>query len=181
MEISSRGINYIKEREGYSLTPYRDSADLPTIGVGHYIKPNDSILVKICGTNTPVRLTEQQVTDLLQADLEELTSLFLRRTKFHSPLTTNEFDMLISFVFNIGMTAFLDSTLYEYASLGKMEDAGDEFLRWIYAKRMIIDGLRPVRQAEKAIFLNSPELPEENIIKKNQVGRYNTLIRSYYG
>ena len=69
------------------------------------------------------------------------------------PLTQNQFDALVSFVFNIGDGAFAASTLLRYLNKGRYQEAAVEFMRWIHAGGKRLDGLIRRRRAEQELFL----------------------------
>lgn len=92
--ISSRGVDFIKEFEGFYPRPYRDPVGVWTIGYGS---------TKGVGPNSP-GITEKQATARLRRELEEryvppvraLTRSTGRALKQH------EFDALVSAVYNLG-------------------------------------------------------------------------------
>lgn len=100
--ISSDGLNFLKLIEGVRYKMYRDSKGLPTIGVGHLIKSNEKNLLT-------ATLTNQQVNDLLDKDLDEAENAVKDTIKV--PLQKHQFDALVSFAFNVGPNAFKGSSL----------------------------------------------------------------------
>lgn len=112
--ISSDGINFLKTLEGFKNKMYPDSRGLPTIGVGHLIKPNEQNLKTIT-------LTDQQVRDLLDKDLD----IFEKAVKdtIKVPLQKHQFDALVSFAFNVGVNAFKGSSLAKAINGRKGNDA----------------------------------------------------------
>jgi hypothetical protein len=75
-------------------------------------------------------------------------------------LTQSEFDALVSFAFNVGLTAFRTSTL-----LKLLNDNSDrsvvatQFLRWNKAGDKVLEGLTKRRNAEKELFLSKAPHP----------------------
>ena len=65
------------------------------------------------------------------------------------PLSQNQFDALVSFVFNVGVTAFNKSTMKKLINLGKIADAAAEFDKWNIPKEII-----GRRMSEKAQFVS---------------------------
>ena len=73
------------------------------------------------------------------------------------PLNQNEFDALVSLVFNIGGTAFRKSTLRAKLNAGDRKGAADAFLSWNKitkgGKKVALEGLTSRRKAERLQFL----------------------------
>lgn len=142
--ISQDGINKIKTHEALRLQPYRDSAGLWTIGYGHLIKPDE-------WWN---EITEEFAEQLLKNDLaiaESAVKDFVEIT-----ITQNQYDALVSFVFNVGVNAFENSTLLKKLNAGD-PSVVDEFLRWnkttINGKLKVVAGLTTRRERERDLFL----------------------------
>lgn len=139
MRVSKAGLSLIKEFEGLRLEAYRCQADVLTIGYGHTrdVKPGDKITAE-----TAEKMLVDDVSVFELAVSKAVTA----------PLTQNQFDALVSLAFNIGATAFTNSTLVKKLNLGR--DAADEFLRWRYVNRVESPGLLRRREAERALFLS---------------------------
>jgi len=122
--LSDAGRAALVLREGKRNKAYLDTKGIPTIGVGH--------------TGPEVKLglvwTDKQVDDALSKDVKwaeaEVDAL-------HVPLTTNQYDALVSFIFNIGATAFRKSTMRKLLVVGNYEGAAKEFLKWNIPKEII--------------------------------------------
>lgn len=67
-------------------------------------------------------------------------------------LSQNQFDALVSLSYNIGMTAFKNSTLLRDLNAADYQKAADQFDVWIYAKGKKVQGLINRRAVEKARF-----------------------------
>lgn len=186
MQISDRGISYLKCREGVSLVPYRDSVDLPTIGIGHLIRRDDHDLLRICGSKNPKSITMEQAEELLKADIMYTEANLEAKYRGKRKLTQNEIDALLCFSFNIGVTAFNRSTLLDMLNDGE-EGCHHEFIRWIHAGGKVIEGLVAVRVAEQCIYLNINDLDKLPFKLKGSVltttveKRTRELLRAYYG
>jgi lysozyme len=68
-------------------------------------------------------------------------------------LNTNEFSGLVSFAYNVGCGNLAQSTLLNCVNTYHLEDAANEFERWIKVAGIPNAGLLRRRQAEKALFL----------------------------
>jgi lysozyme len=141
MTTSPAGIALIKSFEQCRLVAYLPTPhDVPTIGWGH----TDS--VKMGDT-----CTQEQADEYLEEDLR--TSELAIECKVSVPLTQNQFDAMVSFVFNVGTGNFESSTLLHMLNLGQYNTAADQFLRWDKQAGQVLPGLLSRRQAERALFL----------------------------
>ena len=145
MQISRRGMDFIRQEEGERLTGYKDSRGIPTIGVGHTGEVN-TIPVSVGMTITP-----EQSVSLLKDDLAWVENTVASCVT--AELSQNQYDALCSLIFNIGANAFKNSTLLKLLNQGLFPAAADEFLKWRKAGRDP-DILLPRRQRERAYFLS---------------------------
>lgn len=134
MKTSEEGIKAIVRREGSRNKAYQDVKGIWTCGVGSTGKG-------ICSSTV---WTDPQVYDALRQDLKTAEDAVNTVTY---PLTQNMFDALVSFVFNVGATAFLRSTMKKFINLGKIADAVAEFDKWNIPKEIV-----ERRMTEKAQF-----------------------------
>ena len=141
MNISQTGIDLIKQFEGCKLEAYQCSAGVWTIGYGH----TGSDVTK----GRKITLTEAE--SLLKQDLIVHCNNVSKLVKVS--LNQNQFDALVSFIYNIGINAFKNSTMLKYLNKGEFYAAAKEFDRWIYAGGKVSEGLKNRRTAEKTLFL----------------------------
>jgi len=152
-KVSDSGRVFITKREGKRSTMYLDEADIPTIGVGHLIKDDEPQLLT-------ATLTDRQIDDLLKQDLAIAEKAVNENVAVMQSLSQNEFDAMASLVFNIGTSAFKESTLLKKFNEGDKQGAANEFNRWVYitdpntGKKVISFGLQNRREAERALFLS---------------------------
>ena len=144
MIISNKGIKFIAQWEGKRLTKYKDSAGLWTIGIGHLITGKE---------NPPIgdTITDVMCNELFIRDSRIANTAIDNNVKV--PLTQNEFDSILSLVYNIGTGAFSKSTLLKKLNAGDKPGAADEFLKWNKAGGRVIQGLVNRRQSERKLFL----------------------------
>jgi len=150
MNVSQAGIDLIKEFEGLRLEAYRDAVGVWTIGYGH------------TETARPgMKITEAEAEALLRYDIDKRVPAIERALKVK--VTQNQFDAIVSFVFNVGVGAFRSSTLLKNINRGDIEDEADEFDRWVYAGGKKLPGLVRRRAAERALFesVEAPPPPTE--------------------
>lgn len=68
-------------------------------------------------------------------------------------LNQSQFDALASFVYNVGIGNFEDSTLLRLINSGDMEGAAGQFKRWNKAGGLVMKGLDRRRYAEAYVFV----------------------------
>jgi lysozyme len=143
MQMSSHGLELLEQWEGFKTTVYKDSAGLPTIGVGHLLTKSELSSGKITINGVPVSyengLTEQQVTDLLAQDVKPAAAAVNKNVKV--PLNQNQFDVLVSFTFNVGVGAFTGSTLLKVLNQSHYDQVPTQLLRWTRAGGHQVQGL----------------------------------------
>jgi lysozyme len=138
-------MDFIRQEEGGRLIRYEDSRGIPTIGVGHTGEVNN-LPVSVGMTITP-----EQSMALLKDDRAWVESTLASAVTIG--INQNQYDALCSMIFNIGATAFKNSTLLKLLNRGLFAAAVDEFLKWRKAGQDT-DILLPRRQRERAYFLS---------------------------
>ena len=146
MKTSQSGIDLIKQFEGFRAKPYLCSAGVPTIGYGTTRYPNE-IKVKL----SDAQITQLQAEYFLRHDIICVENGVTSLVKV--PLKQNQFDALVSFAYNVGISAFGNSTLLKLLNAGDIDGASKQFERWNKAGGKIVDGLINRREAEKVLFL----------------------------
>lgn len=157
MKTSQAGLKFISVHEGIRLQPYKDPVGLWTIGIGHLITPpeNKTGLINIRGQYYKWRLglSDKQVFWLLEQDVEKAEDVI--NTVVKAPLTQNQFDALVSFVFNVGGGAFINSTLLKKLN-AKNNTVKQEFGKWVKGrvngKMVALPGLVTRRKEEAKLF-----------------------------
>jgi lysozyme len=135
LKLSEEGAKALIQREGSRNTVYRDTKGILTVGVGH--TGSDVI----AGSHW----SDQQVLDAFRRDCAWAEHAV---SQVQKPLNQNMFDALVSFVFNIGETAFAKSTMKKFLDMGLYRNAMMEFDRWV-----IPEEIRRRRMEEKAQFV----------------------------
>lgn len=143
MQMSQHGLELLEQWEGFKLQVYKDSAGLPTIGVGHLLTRSELTSGKININGVPVQyangLTQQQVNDLLAKDLKPTEQAVNNGVKV--ALNQNQFDALTSFTFNVGTGAFAGSTLLKVLNQGQYDQVPTQLLRWTRSGGQVVQGL----------------------------------------
>ena len=145
MKTSDKGIEQIKSFEGFRSMPYQDVVGKWTVGYGHLMIPGD-------GTVQGSPITMGQATELLRKDLHTAEQAV---NSCGVELEQNEFDALVSFVYNLGVGAFQRSTLLKLIKTGNKVAASGEFPKWSMAGGKEAPGILKRRLAEQECFLNS--------------------------
>lgn len=121
MAIAKSTLDFITKEEGARNKAYKDSKGLWTIGVGHLIKDDEKDLIN-------ATLTNDQVEDLLRSDLKWCSEAVENSVKV--PLKQAQFDALYSLCFNIGATAFKNSTVVKRINAGDLNGAAAAIEMW---------------------------------------------------
>lgn len=143
MQISYNGIGLLKEREGFSPKAYKDGGGVWTIGYG---------TTKIDGkpVQEGMTCTVEQATVWLYADLAWAQTAVNQLVR--AKLNQNQFDALCVFVYNIGQTAFANSTMLRKLNVNDFIGAGAEFPRWDMDNGRHVRGLAIRRELERNMF-----------------------------
>ncbi|PRW29540.1 phage lysozyme family protein [Pseudomonas aeruginosa] len=97
-------------------------------------------------------ITGDQADALLIADLADAEDDVERYVR--QDMRQNEFDALVSLVFNIGGSNFSRSTMLRLINeKAEARKIGAEFLKWVYAKGRKLPGLERRRLAERNLYL----------------------------
>ncbi len=94
LNASEALMEVLAQEEGVRLTVYRDPIGLPTVGVGHLVRPGD-------GLHLGQTITYNKAIDLLESDLRVAENV-VRRLVGELTLYQHEFDALVDLVYNIG-------------------------------------------------------------------------------
>jgi len=144
MRLDKAGIDLIKKFEGWSATVYQDQAGHDTIGYGHLIKPGEHFTY----------LTKPEGEILLRKDLQIYEKAVNASVKVK--LTQSMYNSIVSLVYNIGVSAFKNSTLLKKLNSGDYEGAKNEFQRWnkitVNGEKIASAGLTQRRHIEAGEF-----------------------------
>lgn len=142
MKTSHKGIALIKEFEGLSLKAYKCPGGVRTIGYGH-----------TAGVKPGMVISEAQAEEYLMADLIA-SEKYLNDLRL--AINQNQFDALISFIYNVGTGNFSRSTLLRKVRANPQDNSiMDEFLRWVYSKGRVLPGLQRRRLAEMKLYFSN--------------------------
>ena len=148
MKLNKDGYNIIMTFEGLSLKPYLCSAKVPTIGYGNTYYPNGK---KVTMNDPPI--TKQRAEELLVFIADKFASEVLKLIK--SKVTQNQFNALVSFAYNVGVTNLSKSTLLRLVNINPNDgNIAKEFLKWNKANKVPVKGLTNRRIKEGALYFS---------------------------
>ena len=139
MKLGEKGTEILKYFEGCKLTAYQDSVGVWTIGYGH-----------TKGVYNGMTITQEEAEQMLLTELEEYEGYIENMVTV--PLTQNQFDALVVWIYNLGPTNFKNSTLLKELNAGNYNAAGQEITRWNKAGGKVLAGLVKRREAEAELF-----------------------------
>lgn len=128
--------------EGFPDKIYLDPVGIPTGGYGH----TKGLTLAMVGQPVSQAQADAWLESDLQATINAVNSLVA------VPLTQHQFDALVDFAFNVGKANFASSTLLKLVNANDMDNADDQFGRWVFAKGKRLPGLVKRRQLETAWF-----------------------------
>ena len=139
MKLSLEGVQLIKKFEGCELTAYRCSANVLTIAYGRIkeVKEGDTC-------------TQEQAEEWLTEELLEYESYV--NDMVEVSLLQNQFDALVSWVYNLGPSNLRSSTLLKVLNSGEYKSVPEQIKRWNKAGGKVLEGLTRRRQAEALLF-----------------------------
>jgi len=146
MEISEKGLEFIKNEEGFVSCPYLDQVKKWTIGIGSTFYENGNPVQQHDPCITPERAMEL-VKNYLKPVMQEIPILVGK------PLTQNQFDAICSFIYNIGMGAFKSSTLLKKMKVNPNDSMiTNEFQKWVKGGGKVLGVLVGRRQREAQLY-----------------------------
>jgi GH24 family phage-related lysozyme (muramidase) len=157
-KLSAAGELFIKHKEKLhrvqrdgSIASYLCKNNVWTIGYG-------STFFKGKPVTADTVITRAEAEAQFQADIQSACADVHRLIK--KPLTDAQFSGLVSFIYNIGPTAFADSTLRRRINAGEdvMTVAKQELPRWVNDENgEVVPGLVSRRQAELALMVDATQ------------------------
>ena len=144
MKLSQRGIDLIKQFEGYSSKAYPDPATggAPwTIGYG-----------TTKGVKPGMVITAQQAEKMLRDAVAKFESGV--SSLVTAPTTQGQFDAMVSLAYNIGLGNFGKSTLLKKHNARCYTCAADQFRVWNRANGKVMNGLTKRRAAERQVYMS---------------------------
>jgi len=146
LTLSASALVGIAVHEGYRGEAYIPvKGDKPTLGYGTTdgVKPVDTI--------EPVQALVRKLADVqrFEGALKQCVRV---------PLHQYEYDAWMQFTYNVGPSAFCNSTALRKLNSGDYAGACDEMLRWVYVDGRKVQGLVNRREAERQLCLGTKRL-----------------------
>jgi lysozyme len=148
MQYSKQGMALTEQFESCRLVAYPDVKGVMTIGWGHTLAVHPGM---VC--------TQEEADKWLLDDVAAAVNAVNLLVKIG--LTQEEFDSLVDFTFNVGITAFQHSTMLRLLNENDIEGAIGEFERWDVSGGQHVAGLLRRRNAERALFTLGADLSGE--------------------
>ena len=139
MGISEEGKNLIKKFEGCELEAYKCAAGVWTIGYGH-------IKTAVEG----MKIDQATANELFDEEMGEYETYV--NTAVTVPLSQNQFDAIVSWVFNLGNGNLKASTMLKVINSGDHAGVPAQIKRWNKAGGKVLDGLVRRREAEALLY-----------------------------
>lgn len=146
-EISDRGLSLIKQFEGLSLKAYLCPAGIWTIGYGATFYQNGQRVKQgdVINQETANLLLKFHVSTF-EKSVDSLTN---------DNITQTQFDALVSFCYNVGISNFRSSTLLKKINKNTLDESiKSEFKKWVFADGKKIKGLEYRRDAEANLYFS---------------------------
>lgn len=149
--ISDRLVDFVQQWEGREYVAYADPG-----------QPKNKTLITVCSGITNQALPgfviegktytkeecDQAEAQILQ-NVSKSISVLLKQD-----VTIEQYEMLIDFTYNVGITNFSKSTLLKKINANDCKGAANEFAKWNRANGKVMRGLTNRRNAEKDRFDN---------------------------
>ena len=142
MHYSDNGLALTEGFESCRLSAYQDSKGVWTNGWGH----TGPDVYEGCPDIDQPTAQFNLKHDTARAELAVNQGC-------NVPVTQNEFDAMVDFTFNVGWTAFMNSTLLKRLNALDNAGAATEFQAWVYSGGKMLNGLKRRRDAEARLFL----------------------------
>ena len=139
MNISEYGLDLIKHFEGCELQAYKCPANVWTIGYGH-----------IKGVSEGMTITQEEAEQMLKDEMAEYEGYVNKLVTVE--LNQNQFDAMVSWVYNLGGGNLKASTLLKVLNAGDYAGVPAQMMRWNKAGGKVLEGLTRRRQAEADLF-----------------------------
>lgn len=142
MHLPPQTIAFTAWMEGFHAAPYRDGNGW-TCGYGHW---------------TPYKpyglISRAKAKQWLRIDLQHVQAVILRTTGSFRP-SAGQLEALDDFVYNVGVGAWMGSTLRRDLCAGQIRRAAGQFGRWVYCGGRVLPGLVRRRKMEEWLFVES--------------------------
>jgi lysozyme len=139
MNIGTKGLDLIRFFEGLELNAYQCAAGVWTIGYGHTKDVQEGMTI-----------SEARANEMLAEELNEYESYITGLVTVE--LNQDQFDAMVSWVYNLGVGNLKASTLLKVLNAGDYDGVPAQMMRWNKAGGKVLEGLTKRRQAEADLF-----------------------------
>lgn len=155
LQIDQAGMDFIKQKEGVRNIPYPDGGRY-SVGVGHLITDADLAAGRLSNSG---RISDELIDELLLEDLDRFQRAI--RGCVTQPMSQEQFNACVSLAFNIGETAFCNSSLVNKSiNTGNYESSPNNFMRFNKVRKggrlVFHSGLNNRRREEAVLFATAP-------------------------
>lgn len=179
-KVSEVGVELVKKFEGLHkvgedglIYPYMCPAGKLTQGYG-----------ETKGIKKGITWTKSECEQRLIASLCDHAEVIYKAVKV--PLTQNQFDAILSFVYNLGGPNFRSSTLLKKLNAEEYDEVPEQLMRWnkarVNGKLKALAGLTRRRTAEAELFSKDVKSPDEDggevMVQKPQANALKPLSKS---
>lgn len=151
MEFSENGFAKLVEFEGFRPDSYQDIGGIWTIGIGSITHPDGS---KVQGGETIDRTTAEVYARHDLVNFEKFVNSNVKST-----ITQDQYDMLVSLCYNIGINALLISsvlkTINTDPTLTNSQEIIHDWKKWDEVNHVVSKGLLSRRNQELFTFFSS--------------------------
>ena len=156
-QFEGRRNKLYDDATGKTIARAADAKGYPTIGVGHLVSKTDK-------SYDGKTLSDAEIDALFAADVKWAEDII---NGLGLPLKQNQFDALVSFVYNVGpgkkgvkdglitLRNGDPSSVLRNMRAGNIQAAGDSMLSWTRSAGKVMSGLVKRRQAERALLLGA--------------------------
>jgi len=138
-QINAEGLALLRQWEGCKLAAYRCPAGVWTIGFGHTATAHEGMTI-----------TEAEAERLLRQDLALFEAEVERAVDV--ALTDAQFAALVSWAYNVGVSAMRRSSLIKRLNQGEYDAVPLELAKWNKVKGKVVRGLSNRRAAEAGLW-----------------------------
>jgi GH24 family phage-related lysozyme (muramidase) len=167
LTVSQAGLDLIKLFEGFRGNLYNDPVGHCTIGYGILVHRGN------CNGSEPEEyksgITEQRAVELLREKITQYADSVNNNTQV--TLNQNQFDSLVSFVYNVGTGAFQQSTLLKELNKGNYQAVPGELRKWVKASGQTLPGLVKRREAEITLFTTPVAATSQSFSRQDMYSR----------
>lgn len=161
MRVNQKGIELIKEFEGFRSKAYKCPAGIWTVGYGHTSAAGEPKV----GSLTTV--TKEEGERILRRDLNQFEDAVDDAVRVD--LNSNQFSALVSFTYNVGEGAFRKSSVLKAVNAKQWDEVPRRMALWNKGGGRVLPGLVRRRAAEAALFMEPLGVGARKLAKEEHI------------